>query len=635
MFQKDKWPFIPTCLGDLIDRDTLSVIQSGCCERLGRPLIIFDGNPQTKQFSNPIEAINLRQRFESFCSTFREQVEGGEQACRRCNLENAGTSQQEFEQTGTPFRTFECHLGLQEATYVIKVERQPVALLYSGQYLPPDGISALQQRVSELGTGHYAHLQVGDDARQKLSSLAEKLPTAPPDLCDLLRREAEHIQRLAEAKYSQDKYQWEQRFLDMLRTPASSSRTAKLDHLRQDVRGLLEQIRTFCRCDYVVFFASVQESDTVLAPIAGIGIPPEIEKSLPHFNWRKADLPLEHLTAKVWDTTQWCQTARTKGIRGDNNQYFVGASCLMPTSLGDRYRGALVFGPFAEVINREHEKRFLLDIASAVSSFALVQLELRHLEQERKRWSSAASLLLHQLNTALTPITTLIGRAKLVAYHHGNTQVVEMLKRSEDLSLRLRDSARRTLRAHTLHQEAEDFEFEEYPLSVLVANGAEGFILQANERHRTLTLDPSIELLPEAQVDVARLTIGLGNLLENAIKYSFPNTEIKVRSSFQPVGQRDTDYVILEVESLGDEIKAEDRTRIFEQGTRGLIQAKMGRIPGSGLGLWETRAVVDAHGGEIGVTCQKTNIRRPQGIAYRVIFSLKIPLVVRQAKRGG
>ncbi len=66
--------------------------------------------------------------------------------------------------------------------------------------------------------------------------------------------------------------------------------------------------------------------------------------------------------------------------------------------------------------------------------------------------------------------------------------------------------------------------------------------------------------------------------------------------------------------------------RIFEQGTRGLTAAKLGHIPGSGLGLWEARAVVVAHGGEIRVRTSQTSIRRRQGQAHHVVFVIELPL---------
>lgn len=632
MFQKDKWPFIPVCLSEIIDEDTLAVIESGCCERLGRPLTILDRQSQTGGFSHRIESINLKQRFENFCKLLRDEkrVRGGDEACRKCNIEQAKLSLQEFRRTDDPFRTFACHVGLQEVTYIIRIRDQPLALLYSGQYCPPKGIDEIRENVRALGTGRYARVYLDDTTRRKLLSLAKNLPPAPADLRDRLRREAEHIQRIAEAEYQQGKYQWEQNFLDTLRVPAGHGETTSLERLQQSVRGLLERIRTFCRCECVVFFASVQEGDTVLAPIAWAGIPMAIEGNLPHFNWKKAELSVENFDARTWDIAKGLHRARTKGIRGDNSEYFVRASCVLPTSLGNRYRSVLVLGPFAEPVNLQEERRLLVEITNTIGSFALTELEVRYLEQERRRWKSTATLLTHQMRTALTPITTQIGRAKLLAQEISKdtttTRVVDLLKRAEDLGLRLAKSARQTLAGHIVQLEREDLEFERYSLSVLVVNCAEGFVPEAKKRHRDLVVDKSVERLPEAEVDVARLTIALSNLIENAIKYSYPNTTIYIRADLHSVTDLALAAAVIEVDDIGDEIQPEAKGRIFEEGTRGLTKAKMGRISGSGLGLWEARSVIDAHGGEIGVLCKPTLIQRRQGTAYRVVFSVKVPL---------
>jgi signal transduction histidine kinase len=126
------------------------------------------------------------------------------------------------------------------------------------------------------------------------------------------------------------------------------------------------------------------------------------------------------------------------------------------------------------------------------------------------------------------------------------------------------------------------------------------------------------------------MTIALSNVIENALKYSYSKTRIYLRSEVRLAGDLELAAAVIEVDNLGEEIRFEHQEAIFEQGTRGLTRAKMGRIPGTGLGLWEARAVVEAHGGKITVSCRPTAIHRRQGKAFRVIFSLRIPL--RQAK---
>jgi signal transduction histidine kinase len=293
-------------------------------------------------------------------------------------------------------------------------------------------------------------------------------------------------------------------------------------------------------------------------------------------------------------------------------------------------------GPFAEAFNLADELRFLTAVTNAIGSFTLTELEVLYLEQERKRWESAAWLLTHQLRTALTPITTQVGRAKSMAGKiTGDTtarRAAELLGRTETLILRLAEGSKQTLDGLVLQVERSDMEFERYPLSVLVANVAEGFATEAERRRRQLVVEKSVELLPEAEVDVARFTIVLSNMLDNAIKYSYPNTIIKVRAVSDLLQDPRRASAVIEIDDLGDEIRPEDRQRIFEQGTRALTAAKMGRIPGSGLGLWEARAVIEAHGGEIGVTCEPTQVQRSFGAAFRVVFSITIPLRQKEAK---
>ena len=334
MFRQDKWPFTPVCLSEIISGDTLAVIESGCCERMGRALTILDYDPDTGGFSHRIESINEKQRYVPFCGFLRgEQVRGGEEACRRCDVEEAKISLKEFRRTGDPFRTFRCYMGLQETTRIIRVRDQPVAILFSGQYRPPEGIDQIQKNARRLGTGSFSYVRLTESARRELLSLAEKLPAMPADIRDRLKREAEHIQSIAEAEYERGKHQWEQDFLESLRALAGFDEADSLGKLRQSLRGLLKMVQTFCRCQYVVFFGSVREGDTVLAPVAEVGLPSEITRNLPHFNWKKANLPLRGFDVRTWDIADWNRHSGPRGIRGDNSEYFTEAKKVHRTDL--------------------------------------------------------------------------------------------------------------------------------------------------------------------------------------------------------------------------------------------------------------------------------------------------------------
>ncbi|HXF69899.1 MAG TPA: HAMP domain-containing sensor histidine kinase [Thermoflexus sp.] len=82
----------------------------------------------------------------------------------------------------------------------------------------------------------------------------------------------------------------------------------------------------------------------------------------------------------------------------------------------------------------------------------------------------------------------------------------------------------------------------------------------------------------------------LGNLLENAIKFTPPGGEVRVRA--WPEGE----WVAIEVADTGPGIPPEDLPRIFERFYRG---ARHRGGSGSGLGLAIARHAVEAHGGHI------------------------------------
>jgi signal transduction histidine kinase len=632
MFKEDKWPFVPVCLSEIIDPDTLAVMEAGCCVRLGRPLTILDYDPQTRGFGHRIESSNEKQQYEEFCRLLRDEelIQGGDQTCKQQDIEQANISLRQFLETGDPFRSFECHMRLLDMTFVIRIRGSPVALVFSGQYCPLDGTANIVEAVQHLGSGPYEQISLEEPEHRQLLALINNIDPFPPDARQHLEREAEVIQRFAEATFESTKRQWEEDFLDELRILLEVEEVPNYGRLRQTLERILERVKTFCRCEYAVFFGSIQEGATVLAPLASAGIAPKTADNLPHFNWKKASLPLERFDIKAWDLAKLHRETGTRGIRGENSQTFAQAGCTIPFCHGDQYRGILVLGPFRETPDLSREQVFLTEIVSTIGTFTLIVLQVLNLERERRRWKSTANLLTHQLRTTLTPITARVGGAKaLVQKLERSTttqRAVDLLQRTEDISLQVAETARQTVEGHVVQLEREDLEAEPYPLSVLVTNCAEGFVGEAKRRHRSLVIDEDVEYLPEAEVDVARLTIALNNLIENAIKYSFPNTTIYIRASFDPLRSMSGPRAIVRVDDIGDEIRPEDQERIFEEGTRGLTEAKMGRIPGSGLGLWETRAVIEAHGGAITVTCTPTSIRRPQGLAHHVIFTVSIPV---------
>ena len=92
--------------------------------------------------------------------------------------------------------------------------------------------------------------------------------------------------------------------------------------------------------------------------------------------------------------------------------------------------------------------------------------------------------------------------------------------------------------------------------------------------------------------DRERIGQVLGNLLDNAAKYSPPGAPIALRATAQGSRMR------IEVADRGPGIAPQERRRIFEKFGRGR-DAHGARVPGVGLGLYLSRRLVQLHGSDL------------------------------------
>jgi two-component system, OmpR family, sensor histidine kinase MprB len=113
---------------------------------------------------------------------------------------------------------------------------------------------------------------------------------------------------------------------------------------------------------------------------------------------------------------------------------------------------------------------------------------------------------------------------------------------------------------------------------------------EAVERARRLAPDTRFVLIAEpcvVRASRARLARAVGNLLDNAVKWSPPGQPVEVAVTGGEVTVRDH----------GPGIAAQDLPHVFDR----FYRARSARgLPGSGLGLAIVKHIADAHGGEVG-----------------------------------
>jgi signal transduction histidine kinase len=146
-----------------------------------------------------------------------------------------------------------------------------------------------------------------------------------------------------------------------------------------------------------------------------------------------------------------------------------------------------------------------------------------------------------------------------------------------------------------------------FDLAAMVRKQVEQARLEHTDRLFVLTAPESLI----GTYDEGRLVQALGNLLENAVKFSFPDTTISVT-----LAHTDPAWIALSVADEGMGIPPDKLAEIFDPFQR-LASAE--NIQGFGLGLYITRGIAEAHGGTLTVA---SGTNRARG----AVFTLALPL---------
>jgi two-component system, OmpR family, sensor histidine kinase KdpD len=267
----------------------------------------------------------------------------------------------------------------------------------------------------------------------------------------------------------------------------------------------------------------------------------------------------------------------------------------LPLKAPMRTRGVLAFvsdrtSDFAAPEQHRMLETFAAQIALALERVHYVEIAqdaLVNMESERLR-NSLLSAISHDLRT---PLTSIVGFASVLEEQQGGSNEIvhaihEEALRMSGVVTNLLDMAR--LQSGALRLNRQWSMLEE---TVGAALGALKRTLDG--RRVQVDIPPDLPLLELDAVLIDRLFV---NLLENAAKYTPRGTEIRIGAKVEY--SEDKRFVRVCIDDKGPGVPPGAPARLFEKFTRG---EKESAQPGVGLGLAICRAIVEAHGGEIGV----------------------------------
>ncbi|MEP0822991.1 MAG: hybrid sensor histidine kinase/response regulator [Ignavibacterium sp.] len=159
--------------------------------------------------------------------------------------------------------------------------------------------------------------------------------------------------------------------------------------------------------------------------------------------------------------------------------------------------------------------------------------------------------------------------------------------------------------------EAGKITLNKEPLSVrkVVEKAAKQMEFQFRQRKITLRTDVA-EDLPDVTADASKISQVLMNLLSNALKFSGSGGTVTISVSPTKGGAGGQDGVAVAITDTGMGIPQEEIPGIFQR-YKQASSARRVRQKGTGLGLAICKLIVEAHGGQIGVTSEpgKTTFR--------------------------
>ena len=194
----------------------------------------------------------------------------------------------------------------------------------------------------------------------------------------------------------------------------------------------------------------------------------------------------------------------------------------------------------------------------------------------------------HQLRT---PLVSILGAATVISRAPGNradsrlASLADILRDEVD---RLNNDVQDLLDAALISSKGVQLDCEWIEVADIV-NAAVDRRLRLLADRRVILDIPSE--LPLIYVDPILLEQALGQIIDNAVKYSQPGSTVTVAARARAVS------VVLSVKDEGVGLVGDERTRLWERFFRG--ERHTSNVSGSGLGLWIAKAFVIANGGEI------------------------------------
>jgi two-component system sensor histidine kinase KdpD len=284
-------------------------------------------------------------------------------------------------------------------------------------------------------------------------------------------------------------------------------------------------------------------------------------------------------------------------LRGEPRFDAAQQLAFMPLRMGMRVVGCV--GVSGSVLSRQTLEAIGSLVAISIERAGAVE-KLSRAEAARESEQLRSVLLdsvTHEFRSPLTAIkasvTSLLGSPNHSPERHSPEEKQELLTIIDEESDRLNRLIGEAAEMAQLDANKVEFRFTFAPIGPVVAN-------VLDELKQTLVHHP-VEVkippdFPNARMDSVHIKEVLVHLIENAAKYSPAEAPIRITAEAK------NRMLTINIADRGPGIDDFEQSLVFEKFYRGRNQRV--QVHGTGMGLAICKAIVEAHGGQLGVTSQ-------------------------------
>lgn len=239
---------------------------------------------------------------------------------------------------------------------------------------------------------------------------------------------------------------------------------------------------------------------------------------------------------------------------------------------------------------------------------------LRDVTYEQKLAGLRQDFLTNVSHELRTPISMIHGYSEAIidGVVTNRQELKDIVSIIHEESSRISRLVNELLELASMEFELNALNYSETDIKKVIDKTVKKFQLLDNKKNIKLVAD--YEQMPDimVEVDVDRIEQVLTNLLDNSIRHSEENGEIRIVARMKSY-----DKLLLEIIDNGEGIKEEDIPFVFDRFFK-TDKARTRVHPGMGLGLSIVKNIVDNHHGSISVRSNK-----PKGIIFTVLLPIK------------